>query len=1196
MTATAEGRDDAAGVGNRLALLEAAFAATPVGVAVVDPNGRCVEVNPSFCILVGRPAEDLVGRSYLDPLHPDDREANLARARRALAGAHDSYELDERVVRPDGTVRWAHSHTRLDRQGHGRPVRFVAVLVDVTDQRAASDALAASEERYRTLVENQPGLAVFVYDAELRLQTAAGSALTAAGVRPDDLVGRAAVEVIDPTNQPVLMPLLRAAMAGRAGSVEFQSAGSQIWYLVDAEPLPGQDGRPDRALLVVRNTTALRSARQAADEAEERFRVAAESSPISVALVDFDGRYRRVNQAMCDLFGYPREQLEGASMVELTTPDHQAVARSTLAAMAAGEITVHHRDKRFRRADGCDVWVSTHAVTIAGPDGRPDHLLIHYVDIDARVRDRQALAAAELQARQIAELSPDGMIVVDEDGRIAYANQAVAEMVGEPRPESLIGVDLEARRPPGGDRATEARWKSVRGGETVRASTETLVRRDGRLVHVEISSASILFRGRRAILSIVRDVRERLAREAELRRVQERLRQSLDNAPIGQAVVDLDGTWLEVNPALCTMLGYQADELLKLTLRDITHPDDVEADEDLFEQLVSGDIPNYTVEKRYLRADGQMIWGLKHASAVSDHLGRTVSTVSQIQDITEEHQHRARIDALQARFATLVEHGSDVIAIIDQRLRFTYASPAYRDVFGVDPAEVMGENIAARIHLDDIDHVTAALTALWSQPEAVTTFETRAIHMDGTWRTLEVTASNRLADPNVEGIVCNVRDVTERAEAAARLAHQAMHDTLTDLPNRALLLDRLDQALVRAGMSGQTCALLFLDLDHFKQINDTLGHGVGDQVLVTVANRLRKVIRPGDSVARFGGDEFVILAEGISATPAALDIAERIRAIITEPVHLAQRTVTVGCSIGIALSDRHRPDAMLQEADTAMYQAKKHGRNRWEVYNAAMRSTARRRLDIEEHIRGALDHDRLVVLFQPIVDLITARPTGIEALARIRTSSGELIDPAEFIAVAEDSGLIVPLGARVLEMACAQQARWGQPTPAATYMSVNLSARQLSSARLVEQVGTTLRDHRLNPDRLCLELTESVLIDAGASTRRGIDDLKALGITLAIDDFGTGWSSLAYLRRFPIDIIKIDRTFVSGLGHDNDDTEVVRAVIGLGHALRLTTVAEGVETPSQAELLRELGCDHAQGYLYGRAQPADQLDLLTPLQ
>ncbi|MDQ2728634.1 MAG: PAS domain S-box protein [Actinomycetota bacterium] len=1196
MDTRAGGKDVSGGDAARLAVLEAVFATAPVPMAVVAPDGRYIEVNRAFCHLVGRPAADLVGSRYLGPTHPDDRAANVAEARRAVAGARDSYELDERAVRPDGTVRWVHTHVRLERDDHGQPLRFVAVLVDVTDQRAATEAVVASEERYRTLVDNQPGMSVFVFDADRRIQAAAGMALTAHGLRPDELIGCEAHQVIDPVNHAVLMPLLQGALAGRAGSVEFQSVGSKSWYLVDAQPLPGPGRRPDRALLSARDITTLRSARQAADAAEERFRVAAEASPISVALVELDGRYRRVNRAMCDLLGYSREQLEGSNVVELSSPDHRAVARSTLAAYASGEITEHRRDKRFRHADGREVWVSTNAVVIAGPDGRPDHLLIHYVDIDARVRDRQALAAAELQARQIAELSPDGVIVVDENGRIAYANRAVADMVGEARPDDLIGVDLERRRPPGGDPAAEARWVKVRDGGTVRASTETLVRRDGRLVHVEISSSSILFRGRRAILSIVRDVRERLAREAELRRVQERLRQSLDNAPIGQAVVDLDGTWLEVNTALCTMLGYPPEELIKRTVRDITHPDDLEADEELFDQLVAGDIPAFTIEKRYFRADGQLIWGLKHASAVRDQSGRTISTVSQIQDITEEHLHRARIEALQARFAALVEHGSDVIAIVDESLRFTYASPAYQEVFGKDPAEVMGENITARIHPADIDHVTAALTALWSQPGAVTTFETRAVHVDATWRTLEVTASNRLGDPNVEGIICNIRDVTERAEAAARLAHQAMHDNLTDLPNRALLLDRLDQALVRAGMSGQTCALLFVDLDHFKQINDTLGHGVGDQVLVTVATRLRKVIRPGDSVARFGGDEFVILAEGISAAGAALDMAERIRTIIAEPVHLAQRTVTVGCSIGIALSDRHRPDAMLQEADTAMYQAKKHGRNRWEVYNAAMRSTARRRLDIEEHIRGALEHDRVVVLFQPIVDLITAQPTGVEALARIRTSAGALIDPVEFVAVAEDSGLIVPLGARVLEKACAQQGVWSRTWSQGTYMSVNLSARQLASPRLVDQVRSALDDHHLEPDRLCLELTESVLIDAGASTRRGIDDLKGLGITLAIDDFGTGWSSLAYLRRFPIDIIKIDRTFVSGLGRDNDDTEVVRAVIGLGHALRLTTIAEGVETQSQAELLLELGCDQAQGYLYGQAQRADQLGVLSLLQ
>jgi predicted signal transduction protein with EAL and GGDEF domain len=322
-------------------------------------------------------------------------------------------------------------------------------------------------------------------------------------------------------------------------------------------------------------------------------------------------------------------------------------------------------------------------------------------------------------------------------------------------------------------------------------------------------------------------------------------------------------------------------------------------------------------------------------------------------------------------------------------------------------------------------------------------------------------------------------------------------------------------------------------------------------------------------------------------------VAERIRTAVTRPVRLSTRTVTIGCSVGIALAKAttaRSPELVLQEADTALYQAKERGRNRAEVYDMAMRISTQQRLDAEALVRAALQDDKLTVVYQPVVDLNTGLPVAAEALARLVGRNGELITPDRFIHAAEDSGLIVPLGAGVLDMALDQQARWHAEGAPYARVAVNLSARQLGEPNLVRDLAAQLHRHGLEPSDLCLELTESSLIDAGDVSQRAITDLKSLGVTLALDDFGTGWSSLAYLRRFPIDMIKIDRSFVAGLGIDSSDTEVVRAVIGLGRALGLTTVAEGVETPAQAQQLIVLGCHYAQGYFYGRPLPAAKLE------
>jgi diguanylate cyclase (GGDEF)-like protein len=427
----------------------------------------------------------------------------------------------------------------------------------------------------------------------------------------------------------------------------------------------------------------------------------------------------------------------------------------------------------------------------------------------------------------------------------------------------------------------------------------------------------------------------------------------------------------------------------------------------------------------------------------------------------------------------------------------------------------------------------------------------------------------------------------ERKRAEVELAHQAMHDALTALPNRALFYDRLGQALNRVGRHSTAAAVLFLDLDRFKLINDSLGHGAGDKLLVSVAERLSNVLRGGDTAARFGGDEFVILCEDVSGERQAIAIAERIAAELDAPFTVGGDEVFVRTSVGIALATEPgaRPEALIRDADAAMYRAKERGGGVYEVFDDQMRERAVRRMETENALHRALDRGEFVMHYQPIVQMATGALHGVEALARWEHPQRGLVMPGEFIEAAEETGLIITLGAWAFEAACRQSAAWGGPT----MMSVNLSARQCGHPDLVATFGEILRRTGADPASVCLEITETALMEDVDTSTATLSALKELGLTLALDDFGTGYSSLRALQHFPVDVVKIDRSFIAPIEHDPQEAAIVAAVISLSHALGLRTVAEGIETIAQVDRLRALGCDLAQGFYFAKPAPPDEV-------
>ena len=553
--------------------------------------------------------------------------------------------------------------------------------------------------------------------------------------------------------------------------------------------------------------------------------------------------------------------------------------------------------------------------------------------------------------------------------------------------------------------------------------------------------------------------------------------------------------------------------------------------------------------------------------------------------------------ASEERFRALVQHAADVILVLEADGTVRHVSPAVQAVLAYEPDRLVGTRGWALVHEGDSQSAQAFHAQLLEQRGVSRSIELRWQHRDGSWRWLEVKGTNLLHQPGVRGIVLNARDISRHKSLEAQLVQRALHDQLTGLPNRMLFMDRLEQALERSARRGKFAAVLFLDLDRFKLVNDNLGHDHGDQLLVQVAERLRSCLRRVDTIARIGGDEFTILLEDVGTTPDAALVAERIIEAFRASFRLENQEIFVGTSIGIALGGKDQgttAQGLLRNADIAMYRAKANGRACFEVFKSSMRETVKGRLKMETELRRALDRGELRLHYQPQVDLRSARIVGLEALVRWEHPERGLVPPGSFIPIAEETGLILPIGRWVLETACRQASIWRADSEIGLdlVMAVNLSPRQFRHPRLVQDVGQVLAESGLDASGLEVEITEGTAMGDADATVKTLEHLKSIGIRLAIDDFGTGYSSLGYLKRFPIDVLKVDRSFVAGLPANRGDAAIVRAVVGLTRALGLKAVAEGVETPEQLAELRGLGCDQGQGYLFGRPTPTEVADVM----
>ncbi|MEZ4417686.1 MAG: EAL domain-containing protein [Gemmatimonadota bacterium] len=656
---------------------------------------------------------------------------------------------------------------------------------------------------------------------------------------------------------------------------------------------------------------------------------------------------------------------------------------------------------------------------------------------------------------------------------------------------------------------------------------------------------------------------------------------------LGDAVVVLDSGNAVVfaTPAIERLTGWHPEQLRGRVAPGLVHPDDRAEAQKRLDATRQGtalrpfEVRIATAREGWIRAE-------IHARPISLPDGSS-SLAFVVRDMRGREDVHAELRRERNYLRSLVEQIEVGIVACDADGTIAFYNGAFEEQHEIP----LGRHAEEWIHsftFYDVDGVTPlpaeqAPLARAFRGDSVRNYEYTVLGKGGELRYRRANGTQlRDGTGQVLGAVVALHDITDQRRAEEALRRQALHDPLTGLPNRALLLDRLGNALARARRNQDNIALLFLDLDNFKVVNDGLGHSVGDRLLVTLAARLEEFLRVGDTVARLGGDEFVVLCESVQDLDEVEGIVSRLRAVLSSPVLIDGNEVHPTVSVGIAwASAADTPETLLRDADTAMYVAKEAGRNRHAVFDEQLRQRAVRRMEAETLLVRALENDALRILFQPIIDVHTGSLVGAEALVRCLDPDLGLVAPSEFIPVAESMGLVTHIDEWMLDQACAHARLWADEWPESRlFVSCNVSARLIDHDDLTGMVERALNRHGLDAERLWLEMTETTFIRASAQTRAGLERILERGTAVGIDDFGTGYSSLTYLRDLPVSFLKIDRTFVAGLGERQGDTAIVEAVVRLAHALGLSVTAEGVETREQAERLRHLGCDHVQGYHY----------------
>lgn len=1157
-------------------------------------------------------------------VHPEDRAMMLAYYEDEVLAKGIPFDKEYRIIRQtDQAVRWVNGMGRLEFDTNGLPIKLRGIIKDTTERKEAEMKLRESEELYRATFDQAP-VGIVHTAREGRMLRCNARFAQIVGYSPEEIPGMTFEQITMPGDIARSLDLLQELQSAAPSrpSIEkryVRKDGEITWVRLTVSAQNDADGQLLHYISLVEdinerraNEERLESAVEELQRSEMRYRTIFQSSLDGVCVNRFeDGRFMDANRAFLDLVGLEHSDLIGKTLEDLNL-EIEPEALAQVVQQLARNATARDIKSRFKRPTGETVWLRM-SVSPIEVDGVPCTMSI-IGDISAAKAAEERLAEAaealrvsEERYRKIFQTSVDPVVITRlADGAIIDANRAFVElfgiepgeMIGRTTGELNIWVDPEDR---------QKMLASLRQTGECRNLEALARKKSGETAWTQISASPIEVGSVPCILIVARDVSEsraaqqRLAAAADaLKSSEERYRKVFQTSIDAMSITRLsDGVYLDVNPAAIRLFGFSREEFLgqnAVALGMFADPRDRQFTLDCLR--TQGECPN--VECRLVKKNGESIWALFSSSVIEIQGVPCVLSVGR--DITEAKTAQQRLsaaaDALKVseeRYRKVFDTSFDAILIVRiADLAYIDVNPVYLDALGFDRWEVIGKSLLELDIWADARDREALLDQVRRTGEC-RNLEVQLLKKGGgaIWALVSASAIE------IDGAPCLMavaRDISSAKLAQQEIRNLAFYDPLTGLPNRRLLLERLQLPMATSARLARMRALLWVDLDNFKTLNYTLGHQVGDQLLIEVARRILACVRKADTVARLGGDEFVIMLEGLSgrqedAAIEARAVGEKILAAIDHPYRLAGRVCRSTASIGIRVFgvQQESTSEVLKQADIAMFKAKEAGRNTMRFFSPALQAALDARALLEEEIGEGIKAQQFVFYYQPQVE--DGRLIGAEALMRWNHPRRGLLLPGEFIPLAEETGLILPLGAWGLEVACWQLAEWARRKETADLsLSVNISGLRFRQDGFVEEVLSTISRTGAHPARLILEITESVLLDNVEETIERMNALRTHGIRFGLDDFGTGYSSLSYLKRLPLDQLKIDRSFVRDLMVDVTSGAIAQAIVTLGKAMGLSVLAEGVETEEQREYLSGLGCHSFQGFLFSRPVPIQELE------
>ena len=925
---------------------------------------------------------------------------------------------------------------------------------------------------------------------------------------------------------------------------------------------------------------SLRRANKALHKSNRKLIGLFESANDVILFADSKGNILDINPIAEQLTGYTREELLGSNVIEdFLVPDDRKKIKKVIKELLDGNNQVY--EARWMAKDGHIIWFEGNSSCRISESGKFLSTRCILRDVTDRKKTEQALHQMEEKFRLLAENAPDLIWQMDVTGKLTYISPSVKFLGYEPA--DWIGHQFFEFLPVEEREARIQQFPEELRSFTHRRREARVLNKDGVPVWMDVSASVVFDNGQPiSIQGIARDLTERKKVEETLRESEERYRLLFEDNPHPIWVFDVDSLrFLAVNNTTIQNYGYSHEEFMSMSIMDIRPPEEIPVLMDTIAHL--GPSMDKTGVWRHIKKDGTMIYAEVTAQKINFD-GKNARLIL-AQDVSE----RKRIEANLRMQTSAINATSDQVVITNVHGKIEFVNPAFEEETGYTYDETVGKTHEL---FASGKHEAKFYADLWATINTGNTWhgEITNKRKDGSLYVEDMSITPVKNEAGIiERFIAIKRNITEKKMYEKQLDHLAHHDLLTGLPNRLLLSDKLVQRFAQARRQHQSLAVMFLDLDRFKFVNDTLGHTVGDLLLKEVAHRLSSNIREVDTVARMGGDEFIIIAGEIVSPKDAAAVAHKLLHALSDPFMLDNHELFISASIGISLypEDGVDVETLVKNADTAMYRAKEQGRNRYHLYTEALNAAVVERMTLENSLRKALERNEFLLYYQPRVDITTGKTVGAEALVRWQHKELGLIPPNQFIPLAEETGLIVPISDWVLHEACAQNKAWQETGLSAIDIAVNISARLFQQEGLRAAIEKVVRETGLNPKHLELELTESTLMHNPELAIETLQQMKEMGVRISIDDFGTGYSSLSYLKRFPIDALKIDRSFVKEITTNTGDAAVATAVVAMARSLNLKVIAEGVETLEQLEFLRTLKCDEMQGYFVSLPVPPE---------